>query len=365
MIYKNTFGFTLIELLVVVAVIGVLSTISIIAVNNARVKSRDTRRLTDIKQISTALELFFDDQGYYPTIITTGNGLSSPDGSDVYMASIPTNPAPRDDGDCNNVDYGYQASLSGNNYSLSVCLGNGSGNISAGGVVISKDTGILPCGQATVTDIDGYIYHTVQIGTQCWLKENLRTRTKPNGTAMTNLTNGSERDCMDKDTGNSRGDETDCEAGYTLYKWTTAMNGSTTPGAQGICPSGWHVPTDDEQHTLEQYLTDNGQTCSASRNGTLSCSSAGTKLITNDTAHGGNCNGTSGCNSSGFGGLLTGMRLNDGSTFLYGRVYGTWWSSSSYDASKAWTRALLAGYATTSRDPDPNGQAYAMRCILN
>lgn len=59
-------GFTLIELLVVIAIIGLLATISIIALNSARMKARDTRRLADIKAITTALDLYFDDHNYYP-----------------------------------------------------------------------------------------------------------------------------------------------------------------------------------------------------------------------------------------------------------------------------------------------------------
>lgn len=65
-INKNYQGFTLIELLVVVAIIGLLSTLSIIALNSARSKARDARRLADVNAIRTALELYYSDHGYYP-----------------------------------------------------------------------------------------------------------------------------------------------------------------------------------------------------------------------------------------------------------------------------------------------------------
>ena len=67
--YKKEFkksGFTLIELLVVISIIGFLATASIVAFNNARIKARDARRVADLKQISTALELYFDDHNFYP-----------------------------------------------------------------------------------------------------------------------------------------------------------------------------------------------------------------------------------------------------------------------------------------------------------
>ena len=67
---KNKLAFTLIELLVVIAIIGVLSTLSIVALGNARTKSRDARRVADVKQIATALELYYNDNGNYPVIIT-------------------------------------------------------------------------------------------------------------------------------------------------------------------------------------------------------------------------------------------------------------------------------------------------------
>ncbi len=65
--FKNLLtGFTLIELLVVIAIIGLLSTLAVIALDSAREKSRDAKRVTDIKQMQTALELYFNDQKGYP-----------------------------------------------------------------------------------------------------------------------------------------------------------------------------------------------------------------------------------------------------------------------------------------------------------
>jgi len=61
----NKKAFTLIELLVVIAIIGLIATLSVIALGNARSKSRDSKKVGDIKQVQTALELFFNDQGRY------------------------------------------------------------------------------------------------------------------------------------------------------------------------------------------------------------------------------------------------------------------------------------------------------------
>jgi len=68
---KRPKGFTLIELLVVIAIIGLLATLAVVALNNARTKSRDAKRVSDIKQIQTALELYFVDNNAYPALGTS------------------------------------------------------------------------------------------------------------------------------------------------------------------------------------------------------------------------------------------------------------------------------------------------------
>ncbi|MCX6792967.1 MAG: prepilin-type N-terminal cleavage/methylation domain-containing protein [Candidatus Falkowbacteria bacterium] len=130
--YNNKKAFTLIELLVVIAIIGVLSTMAIIALGNARAKARDSKRVADIKQISTALELYYADSNSYPTLITPGNSLTSPDGTKVYMASVPNNPTPRNDSGCGNNNYTYASTSDNTNYSLNFCLGNNVASTPAG-----------------------------------------------------------------------------------------------------------------------------------------------------------------------------------------------------------------------------------------
>lgn len=87
-------GFTLVELLVVIAIIGLLSTLAVVALGNARAKSRDARRVSDAKQISTALELFFNDCGNYPSALTTANSQGCPSGVTLgsYLATVPVDP---------------------------------------------------------------------------------------------------------------------------------------------------------------------------------------------------------------------------------------------------------------------------------
>ena len=115
----------------------------------------------------------------------------------------------------------------------------------------------LPCsGSSTVTDYDGNIYNTVQIGNQCWLKENLRTTRFADGTVIEMGTSSSYttpyRYAPNNDT-----NKVDMY-GY-LYNWAAVMNGMASSnanpsGVQGICPTGWHVPSDVEWTKLTGYV---------------------------------------------------------------------------------------------------------------
>lgn len=91
---KTAKGFTLIELLVVIAIIGILSSVVLASLNTARLKSRDTRRVADIKQLQLALALYFDSVGAYPTTLAAL--------APQYIAAIPDDPVA-------NRDYTYAA----------------------------------------------------------------------------------------------------------------------------------------------------------------------------------------------------------------------------------------------------------------
>jgi general secretion pathway protein G len=91
---KTNKGFTLIELLVVIAIIGLLSTMAVVALNNARQKARDAKRVSDIKQIQTALELFYNDASSYPTSANVAEGDPVEYLGTTYMAIVPSNPTP-------------------------------------------------------------------------------------------------------------------------------------------------------------------------------------------------------------------------------------------------------------------------------
>ncbi len=135
---KNKKGFTLIELLVVIAIIGLLATLSVVALNNARERARDSRRVSDIKQIQTALELYFNAEDSYPATadITTSDileGTIEDDDGTVFMDPIPTAPTPADCTNASHNDYIYVRDPNDDgDYTITYCLGNDTAGIKGG-----------------------------------------------------------------------------------------------------------------------------------------------------------------------------------------------------------------------------------------
>jgi len=140
-------GFTLVELLVVIAIIGLLSTLAVVALNSARQKSRDAKRVADIKQVQTALELYFNDQGGYPVeavAITLGDathdcfdatgGFVADSACDAtpYMGLVPSYPTPPA-----GSDYIYLAAASGA-YSITFDIEGSVGSLTAGSVTADQ-----------------------------------------------------------------------------------------------------------------------------------------------------------------------------------------------------------------------------------
>ncbi|MBX4191544.1 MAG: prepilin-type N-terminal cleavage/methylation domain-containing protein [Candidatus Doudnabacteria bacterium] len=129
---SKNYGFTLVELLVVIAIIGILAAVVMTSLNSARSKSRDARRLADVRQVMTSMEVYFNDNGAYPT--EDGNG--HPDASlggpafSTYLATYPSYPLPSGTG-CTMTDYNYSY-ISDLEYTIEFCLEGESGGFSPG-----------------------------------------------------------------------------------------------------------------------------------------------------------------------------------------------------------------------------------------
>lgn len=209
--------------------------------------------------------------------------------------------------------------------------------------------------QQTVTDIDGNVYQTIRIGNQVWMKENLKTTHYSDSTAIPLVNNVTSWDAL---TTTSKAycwynDDIANKATYgALYTWTAAMNGSASTSAnpsnvKGACPTGWHIPSNDEWTQLTTFL--GGE------------SAAGGKLKETDTTYWGTPN-TGATNEVGFTALPDGGRFDDG-TFASIENYGNWWSATEGSTSNAWSRFMFHNLSNVERSNDYKALGFSVRCI--
>ncbi|MCQ2271288.1 MAG: hypothetical protein MJZ72_00640 [Bacteroidales bacterium] len=163
--------------------------------------------------------------------------------------------------------YGITGLTANTKYYYKAFSANGTDTV-YGEVKNFKTLSINPCpNAATVTDVDNNVYNTVQIGNQCWMAENLRTTKYANGTA---IANGGTTPSITTAYRYFPGGDTNNVATYGhLYNWKAVMGTSTSSkanpsGVQGICPDGWHVPSDAEWTQLTAYVKSRGYKCNVS-----------------------------------------------------------------------------------------------------
>ena len=194
------------------------------------------------------------------------------------------------------------------------------------------------CGNQITDSRDGQNYTTVQIGTQCWMAENLNVGTRIDGVNDQTDNSTMEKYCYDNDVAN-------CDTYGGLYQWNEMMQYVTTEGVQGICPDGWYLPTNTDWTTLSSFL--GGQYV------------AGNKMKSTSGWYD-NGNGT---NSSGFTGLPGGYRDGNG-YFNSLTAYGVWWSSTE---SSPYAKCLVLARNSSSASQGNNSKttAISVRCLKN
>jgi uncharacterized protein (TIGR02145 family) len=186
-----------------------------------------------------------------------------------------------------------------------------------------------------IADVDGNTYNTVNIGTQVWMKENLKTTLYNNSSPIPVVTDGTAWTLLTTPAycwyNNDAANKTLYGA---LYNWFTLDVASN--GGKNVCPTGWHVPSDVEFQTLELYIGIPADTVGIwGYRGTIS--QAGDKMK-NTT---GWKTGENGTNTSGFSGLPGGYRYGASGIFNDMDDITYWWSSTAYsDGISAWYRRL-------------------------
>ena len=349
-------AFTLIELLVVIAIVGILSGVIMMSASNATNSANDTKRKANLDSIRKALLMYqANNGGTYPIQTTLCNiGDTGASGCTsalnpalaAYFSTIPRDPN-------GTAYYSYISDATGSVFDISTTLPS-----TTTGVSYNSSTGYV----SGPTDIDGNVYGTVVIGTQTWMTSNLMTSRYRDGTVITHenasgaWTSGAANDHYSYPPTTSNAETTISDVvsnklGF-LYQQGAVLD------TKGICPVGWHVPTDAEFKTLVEYLgtancdltgTNYGWACASAG---LSLREAGYVHWTNDSvpAH-------AGTNASGFTALGTGYRGTDGtfnsrssSTFL--------WSS-----SPTLYRYLYYTESRVNRSTYSAAYGFSVRCL--
>jgi uncharacterized protein (TIGR02145 family) len=171
-----------------------------------------------------------------------------------------------------------------------------------------------------------------EIDSQCWLKENLDIGTMIQG-AQEQTNNGIvEKYCYEDNIAN-------CNVYGGLYQWNEAMEYSTTPGTQGICPSGWHIPSSAEFYKLMEQVKNDENSLKAEGQGT----GAGASKIT-----------------SGFSAKLAGYRYSSGHFFGY---VANFWSSTESSAANSFNLTLFNQDSRMYYYYDNKANGFSVRCL--
>lgn len=287
-------------------------------------------------------------EGVTQTTAQSGGNITSDGGAPVTVRGACWNTTPNPTIANNKTSYGtgtgsFVSSLTGltanTTYYLRAYATNSAGT--AYGSTMTFTTQQTNGG--TVADIDGNIYNTVTIGTQVWMKENLKTSHYRNGNAIpTGLSDAvwgattlGAYTIYDNDAANN--------ITYgKLYNWYAVND------PRGLAPTGWHVPSDAEWKTLTNFL------------GKESVAGGAMKSTAGWSAP-----NTGATNSSGFSGLPGGFRQDNG---LFGGIgdFGYWWSSTEdFTKGGAWATTLYYDYSITFRTNDGSTAGWSVRCVRN
>lgn len=311
---KNNSAFTIVELLVVIVVIGILAAITIVSYSGIATRAKIASIRSDLVSSSKLLKMFYVDYGYYPNTISV-DCISSPNSS--------TNLCLRPSSGNSFTDTPY---IRPNDQSFVLTSTNGSLKYH-----ITESSEVI---------VGAYIDpNYVVIGSQTWSRKNLNVGTMIN--SATAQTNNSviEKYCY-------ANLESNCDQFGGLYQWNEAMQYVGTSGAQGICPSGSHLPSDGEWKTLELQL---GMTqAQVDLNASWRGVDQGTQLKVGGSS-------MMDIKMSGYKDTVSGFAYPDGAVF---------WSSTDSGAGGR-TRNLQNDLNTVGRFVNSYLYGFSIRCVLN
>ncbi|MCK9211600.1 MAG: carboxypeptidase regulatory-like domain-containing protein [Ignavibacteriaceae bacterium] len=191
---------------------------------------------------------------------------------------------------------------------------------------------VSTCGEIPTITYGGKTYNLVQIGNQCWLKENIDIGTMINGSSNQTDNGSIEKYCYENKSEN-------CDTYGGLYLWGEATAYADSAGEQGICPAGWHIPTKSDFQALVVATNNNSRGLRAVGEG-------------------------AGTNTTGFSALLAGYRFTAGNFYSL-REHATFWSSTQYSATDANYLGLRIGDNTVDLGAGEVAHGFSVRCVKN
>jgi len=232
-----------------------------------------------------------------------------------------------------------------------------------------KKVPVIPSELGTIIDYNGNKYNTIQLGEQWWMVSNLKTTHYADGTQIPLVEGIIEWESLsytDKAYcyyNNSTNNEA---RGYgALYTWPAVMNGSASSEnnpseVQGVCPNGWHVPSDSEWKELEMFLGMSPDTVDAIGYRGINI---GSKLASSpDGWVDGYLDSNPEFGSSGFNAKPGGGRRYDG-TFGHKGDNANFWTATEYSNIRAWGRHIYSSYSSVHRYRNAKSDGFSVRCV--
>jgi len=222
----------------------------------------------------------------------------------------------------------------------------------------------------TLTDVDGNSYSSIQIGDQVWMAENLKVTHYADGTPIPEVGYAEEWSALTPDPDHQaycwyENLQASGDTAGALYNWMAAVKGdagsSLVPsGIQGVCPEGWHLPSDGEWKELEMFLgmsqvnADKVEWRGSDEGGQLKEIGFTSWQMPN----------IGGANNSGFTAIPGGFRSNSGAFYSF-HQYASYWTAtgSLSDEEMAWYRTLYFNNQQVYRQYNIRTQGFSVRCV--
>jgi uncharacterized protein (TIGR02145 family) len=237
------------------------------------------------------------------------------------------------------------------------CIGTYDCSGQCNGLLVNDECGVCDGdGSSCVCDYDDNCYEVVQIGTQLWMAENLRVTHYNDGIEIPNITNNGDWGSLSAGAyGVYNNDPLNAVIYGNLYNWYTVDDDS------GLCPAGWHVPSDEEFIELEMFL---GMSESEANDTGYRGTNEGSKLAgSSGLWNDGNLENNSEFGTSGFTAHPGGYRSYSNGTYQHVGVGSYFWLSSESSSTDAWYRIIYFNNSSVTRYDHDKQYGSSIRCL--